>query len=50
MMKNIEIGICLWFNDHAEETVNHYTSIFPDSEIEQITIFGKEGFELHGKP
>ena len=28
---------CLWFDTNAEEAVNFYTSIFPDSEITQIT-------------
>ncbi len=27
----------LWFNDNAEEAVNFYLSIFPDSEITQTT-------------
>lgn len=28
---------CLWFDTNAEEAVNFYTSIFPDSGITQIT-------------
>lgn len=28
---------CLWFDANAEEAVNFYTGIFPDSEITQIT-------------
>jgi predicted 3-demethylubiquinone-9 3-methyltransferase (glyoxalase superfamily) len=49
-MKQKEIVICLWFDDQAEEAVNFYASIFRDSEIGQISRFGKEGFEFHGKP
>ncbi len=28
---------CLWFDTNAEEAVNYYTGIFPNSEITQIT-------------
>jgi predicted 3-demethylubiquinone-9 3-methyltransferase (glyoxalase superfamily) len=40
----------LWFDTQAEEAANLYVSIFPDSEIEAISRYGKEGFELHGRP
>ena len=43
------MSICLWYNDQAEEAATFYTSIFQDSEIGQISRFGKEGFEYHGK-
>ena len=43
------MAICLWYNDQAEEAATFYTSIFQDSEIGQISRFGKEGFEYHGK-
>lgn len=49
-MKSLEMSICLWFDDQAEEAVKFYTSIFQDAEIGQISRFGKEGFEHHGKP
>jgi predicted 3-demethylubiquinone-9 3-methyltransferase (glyoxalase superfamily) len=49
-MKQLAMTICLWYDDQAEEAVNFYTSIFRDSEIGQISRFGKEGFEYHGKP
>jgi predicted 3-demethylubiquinone-9 3-methyltransferase (glyoxalase superfamily) len=49
-MKSQEMNICLWYKDQAEEAANYYTSIFQDSEIGQITRFGKEGFEYHGQP
>ena len=44
------MNICLWYDDQTEKAVNFYTSIFKDSEIGQISRFGKEGFEYHGKP
>lgn len=40
----------LWFNDTAEEAVNHYTTIFKNSKIGKTTRYGKEGFEFHQKP
>jgi len=49
-MTNNELTICLWYDDQAEEAASFYTSIFEDSEIGQISRFGKEGFEFHGKP
>ncbi|MGQ0751400.1 MAG: VOC family protein [Betaproteobacteria bacterium] len=41
---------CLWFDDEAEEAARFYTSIFPDSKMGKISRYGKEGFEIHGKP
>ncbi|MFA9390249.1 MAG: VOC family protein [Prolixibacteraceae bacterium] len=41
---------CLWFDHHAEDAALFYTSIFPNSKIESISRYGKEGFEFHGKP
>lgn len=43
------MAICLWYDDQAEEAVNFYISIFKDSEIFEVSRFGKEGFEIHGK-
>jgi len=39
---------CLWFDTQAEDAAKLYTSIFPNSKIENISRFGKEGFEIHG--
>lgn len=41
---------CLWFDSQAEEAANYYTSIFRDARITKMTRYGKEGFEIHGKP
>lgn len=48
-MKIKEITPCLWFDSEAEEAARFYISIFPDSGIDHIAYFGKEGFEHHGK-
>lgn len=44
-----QIVPCLWFNNEAEEAALFYTSIFKNSELGNISRFGKEGFEHHGK-
>lgn len=49
-MVNPDLGICLWFDDQAEEAALFYTSIFEDAEIGSIAHYGKEGFEFHQKP
>lgn len=36
--------ICLWFDKQAEETVQFYTSIFPNSNTGAISRYEKEGF------
>jgi predicted 3-demethylubiquinone-9 3-methyltransferase (glyoxalase superfamily) len=54
---------CLWFDGQAEEAAQHYTSIFPNSSIDEVTRYGpdmpppmKEGdvltvdFTLDGQP
>jgi predicted 3-demethylubiquinone-9 3-methyltransferase (glyoxalase superfamily) len=38
----------LWFNNQAEEAVNFYTSIFPNSRIGAISRYGEEGPGLKG--
>ena len=45
-----KIGICLWFDDQAEEAANFYVSIFKNSNIGNITRYGEEGYEIHGRP
>lgn len=41
---------CLWFDSEAEEAAKYYASIFKNSRIGNISRYGKEGFEIHGKP
>ncbi len=40
---------CLWFDNQAEEGANFYTSIFKNSKKGNITRYGKEGYEIHGR-
>ncbi len=41
---------CLWFDHQAEEAARFYAAIFPNSCVGDITRYGKEGFEIHGRP
>lgn len=45
-----KITPCLWFDSNAEEAANFYTSIFKNAKIGRISRYGKEGYEIHGKP
>lgn len=40
---------CLWFDSNAEEAVNFYIGIFPNSRIINITHYGEAGHEVHGR-
>jgi predicted 3-demethylubiquinone-9 3-methyltransferase (glyoxalase superfamily) len=40
----------LWFDSQAEEAARFYASVFKNSKIGRISRYGKEGFEVHGKP
>ena len=33
---------CLWFDGQAEEAAQHYTSIFPNSSIGDVTRYGPD--------
>src|SRR6476619_170129 len=46
-MQNIRT--CLCFDDQGEEAAKFYTSIFKDSKIGDVTRYGKEGYEIHGR-
>ena len=39
----------LWFDSNAEEAAEFYVSVFNNSRIINITRYGKEGFEIHGR-
>jgi predicted 3-demethylubiquinone-9 3-methyltransferase (glyoxalase superfamily) len=45
-----KITPCLWFDNQAEEAAAFYTTIFTNSRIGRVTRYGKEGFEIHGRP
>jgi predicted 3-demethylubiquinone-9 3-methyltransferase (glyoxalase superfamily) len=40
---------CLWFDTQAEEAANFYAAVFKNSKVGQISRYGKEGYEIHGK-
>jgi predicted 3-demethylubiquinone-9 3-methyltransferase (glyoxalase superfamily) len=40
----------LWFDTQAEEAAKYYVSIFKNSKTGRTTRYGKEGFEIHGRP
>jgi predicted 3-demethylubiquinone-9 3-methyltransferase (glyoxalase superfamily) len=44
-----KITPCLWFDDKAEEAAKFYASIFKNSKIGDVTCYGKEGYEIHGR-
>ncbi len=39
----------LWFDNQAEEAMNFYTSIFPNSKVLTVSRYGKEGAEVSGQ-
>jgi predicted 3-demethylubiquinone-9 3-methyltransferase (glyoxalase superfamily) len=45
-----DITPCLWFDNNAEEAAKFYISVFKNSKIGKISRYGKEGYEIHGKP
>jgi len=38
-----KIKIFLWYDDKAEEAVNHYVSIFEDSKVLSVARYGEAG-------
>ncbi|HUD96459.1 MAG TPA: VOC family protein [Woeseiaceae bacterium] len=44
-----KMAACLWFDTEAEQAAEFYTSIFENSRIKEISRFGKEGHEIHGR-
>ena len=40
---------CLWFDNNAEEAMNYYTEVFPDSEIVSIQHYPDESLSEHFK-
>ena len=43
-----KITPCLWFDNQAEEAANFYITVFKNSKIDQVTLYGKEGYDIHG--
>src|ERR1700733_9513370 len=44
-----KITPCLGFDIEAEAAAQHYTAIFPNSRIKQISRYGAAGRDVHGK-
>ena len=44
------IAPCLWFDDQAEQAVELYTSIFPNSRVLTLSRYSEVGREVHNKP
>jgi predicted 3-demethylubiquinone-9 3-methyltransferase (glyoxalase superfamily) len=40
----------LWFDNQAEDAAIFYVSIFNNSALGAVNRYGKEGFEVHGRP
>ena len=40
----------LWFDNQAEDAAKFYVSIFNNSALGAVNRYGKEGFEVHGRP
>jgi predicted 3-demethylubiquinone-9 3-methyltransferase (glyoxalase superfamily) len=40
---------CLWFDTQAEDAAKLYTSLFPNSKINNVGRYSEEGKEHHGK-
>jgi predicted 3-demethylubiquinone-9 3-methyltransferase (glyoxalase superfamily) len=45
-----KITPCLWFDDQAEEAVNFYVSVFPNSKIETVTRYGPAAAAAASRP
>lgn len=50
MANEQKITTNLWFDTQAEEAAVFYTSIFPNSQINHVSRYGKEGHDVHGMP
>lgn len=49
-MSSHRIGICLWFDNEAEEAARFYTGIFKNSKITKVTRYSSAGYETHKRP
>ena len=44
------IGVCLWFDDDAEEAVKFYTSIFKNARTGDVLRYDEESAKASGRP
>lgn len=45
-----KITTCLWFDSQALEAAEFYSAVFDNARILDVAYYGKEGFEVHGRP
>lgn len=45
-----KITPCLWFDSEAEEAARFYVSVFGNARILNVSRYGSEGYEVHGRP
>lgn len=45
-----KLATCLWFDNQALEAAEFYVASFENSRILDVAYYGKEGFEIHGRP
>lgn len=45
-----KITPCLWFDDKAEEAAKFYVSIFKNSKLGQVALYGDPGAKVSGRP
>lgn len=45
-----QITPCLWFDGNGEDAARFYVSIFPNSEIRDISHYTEAGTDIHGQP
>ena len=48
MLPTHKIAPCLWFDHQAEQAAEHYTAIFDNSRIVNVTRYTEVGQEIHG--
>jgi len=49
-MNNQKIIPCLWFDDTAEDAVNFYTSLFPNTKIGKVVRYDEASAKASGRP
>jgi predicted 3-demethylubiquinone-9 3-methyltransferase (glyoxalase superfamily) len=45
-----KIAPCLWFDSEAEEAAKHYTSIFRNSKVTRVALYGDAAAQAGGRP
>ena len=50
MQSSQRIGVCLWFDDQAEQAADFYVSVFKNARIGAVTRYDDEGAKVSGRP